>query len=261
MSKKKKQSQSKLTDMVFDQSFKFLLSSLLSIALLGGGSYILYEFPAEIHSIEKESLDLSHLAEMISNFNDMGNLTINGWFNDQVEQQRRADIVKQLQKNINQDKLDAVFESSSIDWISKILVRLASERGQISGFYLNDELERKQQQSIVHGYDLEIQSISELENLIINWQFDNRKDRDNRLASLQQLSLESITTLSSLETSLLQLKEQDEFKMKQTQQKFSELDSRIRKIRLNAILSVLGIILGAFILSISISAKLKKQKQ
>lgn len=256
----KKNKTNRLAKLLVENGYLFVLSFVLSTGLISGSGYLLFQLPIERNSLERQISDFRSSGSEYTSFNNMSDVYLTGWFSDKNQQQHTSDVLAYLGSNISSGQLDQTFTDGTLDWISKSLPILSSEKGRIDGFVFTNEIERGVQQNMVSEYDNQIAFFDEMDGLIRNWKNEQPADRDKYLASMQQSALDSMSTLQSTLSKLSQLNTQVEVDKQNAQQKSNDLSSQVQIIWLKTMLSIAGVILGVLTLVFLTSLAINKKR-
>jgi|GEM_PF-6048396 len=245
MKKTKQQSQrASLSDKILDQSISLFISFVLTTALIGGGGYILTQYPVEKNAIDRKIKDYSSVATEMRRFNDMESIFITGWFADKRAWREEEQLFQNLTDNVAEQTINPTIREDVLTWINTTLPRLKSERGRIAGYILVDEVERSLQEDFLKQYDIVLNRIKSIDEMVRNWDELKRKSRDEHLSLIQDATLSSMENLQALISKSEQLRDQDRAKLTDFEQKGIELSTEKQVIANKAYLALTGIVIG-----------------
>jgi hypothetical protein len=154
-----------------------------------------------------------------------------------------------LGENKFANTLAVSYATNTREILDLVSVQLTNERGQISGFSLQYELARNQQQSFLADYDIEIEMVDEAKEMIINWDKETVNDRNNRLLNIANLARNSAEINGKLIVQANQIiYDVQNVQLVELDRKESELEGQRSSLRLKRLLAWLGVGIGLLLL-------------
>lgn len=263
MTKKRKktpanQFSSNVLDKLLEQTFALILSFVFTTALIGGCTYALFQYPRELDEINKEYVEFDKIINDMNNYNEMVDVQTTGWLADSNAKVEFNEIIATIAANGTDKNLDVMFVNDSIKWITNAMVIVSRERGKISGYLLEGDLENDLQRNFIREYDYWMSSLSEIEVMLRNWNKETASQRDKRLASLQSLTVNSMSNLSEINSIVSQMRSNIDLKSKTYAQKFRELHTKRNIARIKFFLSGIGVVTGLTLLVVLGKSTYKK---
>lgn len=245
MTKNKQPSFQDLLTKLVENTFALILSFILSTALIGGASYLLFDIQSEVDEINRLVIEAEKQTAEAKSYHDMIAIHAEGYINDENQRNQIYEIVSYLGTHKCEDKLEKDYSESTLDIINTIVLQLIKEKGQISGFSPKDELLKTRQQTLISWYDNELTIFDEISGMIINWEKETVDDRDKRLLRLA----ESFGIASEIMSSLIIQSEQivydiENVKYSELNQLETEITGKQSRLQLKKIFSWVGVAVG-----------------
>jgi len=247
LSKTRRRKKISFIDKIADQAVSTAVSFVFTIALIGGGGYILFQFPLEKDAIDRQQLDLHNRVTSVQQFNEMLNVFASGWFADQTNWQPEGLLLPELARKRTTQVLDADLKQEILNWVNSNLPQVASEKGHIEAFVFKNDYERAFQQQLLKMYEIRIDLLGEINEMALNWEQEPVKSRDVRLANMQALRLESIGKFQGFFSKLDQLKVENRIDLQQAKQAEQEITSQLSILYVKHLLAITGIAVGVWL--------------
>ncbi len=247
-----------LLNQLTQQTLTLIISFIFTTAFIGGCGYVLFQFPNELSTIEKSKLELEVKQRQIDDFNKMGEITAKGWLLDENELAHFHEIENELYSNIFVEKVDQTFLFNTSSWISGSLVRISTERGKINSYKFDGEFEQSIQKSIVDAYDLRSNILNQIEEMIRYWDRETLAEKEKRLEFIKASYLNISTNLSEVFSKIEQVQSHQELICKECALEESKITTVQNIAYLKFILSILGVVLGAWLFFFLAKESIKK---
>jgi hypothetical protein len=153
-----------------DQSLSAALSFFFTAALIGGSGYILFQFPAEMQTFDRQKQDFANRQTRIRQFTNMLDFFLSGWFASPANWEPEEVFFRDLPHNITARALNPTLKQDILNWTSSSLPRLASERGHIEGFMLSDDIQQSLQEQLLKIYGTRISATTQLDEMVRSWE-------------------------------------------------------------------------------------------
>ena len=241
-------------------SFKWLLIFLLSTGLVGGASYLLFDAPAKLNTINRAKIEIQFNQDEGRSALDMMSKSNDGWFKDASNAGLLYDADAALQKAGPRGELSAEFRDDLIARADKALAQLSVERGYISGYIFVGDYYKAQQSALLKTYDEAIHYLMLEKNTAQDWLTDSA---DKRSANLRAISaakwkfLESVATQSSVVGQSGQV----EKSVQALNQAIDENATESIALIIRSCLSFVGVVWGVLIILMLVAPLVRSQKQ
>lgn len=231
------------------------ISLILGLCFVSAGGFLFFEAKLELKKLGIEistfskDRQLEPRQELLS-FRKQGSLN-NNFFDDAHH------WIKVISDKKQQKVLPAKEQQTFLNWYTKTLIHLESERGEIKGYTSNETISKATQSLLLQEYDTSIKTLNELAVAILDWNKETISDRNSHLDVIIQEGSNLLATQKAWEShskQAIQLINIEAQEAKITKDKILE---EIKVQRFKTDLSFIGLILGALLVLFSILIKLK----
>lgn len=247
LNKKKKTA---LIEKATESVLGFLITTALSLGLIGGCSYLLFGYKAEIEKIENINAEFK-------NINEQYNASLRMMDIAKSSQMTSDDITVEvvtigiLKANIENSKLEEIFVQNTNAWCSNKILDLVSGKGAISGFTFKDDDNfnfSKTQSLLITYIDGELTTIEKIKSLVEVWETISANERTMKISEIEKSMLAQAENLKLMSSHSQQMVEQSEIRKGKLDDLKAQGDRAYNTFLLMSILSGLGIISGVFTL-------------
>jgi len=237
----------------------YIVSFVLGTMLTGAGGHLLLQAKAEDLALEREMLQFSRFAKEEESASEMAEF----WTSDRSSNvepfTKLLTVVKRLSDSVTAERLDDAFVYETFIWNSTFISHIATQIGRINGHTFVDELYKNLQQDYVKELDAEKNLLSEVTEIVNNWNKLSVERRKERLGQIFNKSLEVKTSLAQTESRMLQVVQKITEKKTEHNHKYNEINNQITTVARKKLLAKVGFFTGVALLITGIALHLFKK--
>jgi hypothetical protein len=237
-----------LNDLTKD-TFKWLFVFLLSVGLVGGASYLLFDAPAKINATKRVQSDIRFKQAEGQAALAMLKISTDGWFSSAANVQTVYDAHTELKNAIPRGTLSAELQRDFPAWADKALISLSGERGLVSGYNFSESYYKLQQEGLLKFYAETIDYIVLEKNTIQDWQFDPPEKRSANTRAIFAAQLRFVEAVSA-QAIIVGQSRQIEKVVSDLNQAIDENATEHTAITVRSYFALTGIITGLVIIAI-----------
>lgn len=239
----------RLIESLGQHTLKLVVTFLFSVCLIGGSSFILFEATAEVDRIKQVILENTEHLNEFGSFIEMQKIIGYGWIYTDGNLDQITALYAELLNRRNSGQVDIEFSRNAIDWCTKSLSQLRSEKGQISGYVFSTETQRLHQVDNVTTYDAYIKAVEGINEFVGFGEDELPEDRNARLRSIK-IAIDQASEASTAAKARLSLFSDHE--EQQIRLGIERVDNELDLLKLKINLSFVGIAVGVIILGVII---------
>ena len=229
-------------------SLGVVLSFLLSTSLIGGSSFVVFDFPGQLHALNRRDAEVKNFVIEDERFAAMIKVTSDGWGADSAGMKSLIDLNNTLLSNIDPQNMDDAALTAALRSSRQQSDSLLAERGTVRGYAFTNGYFKTVQEAVTSKYDAFRGYVFTLQDAVIAWKTAAPDERRQRLLqatrAVSQIN-EAVTMQHVLfEQAAISLAQRNE----QFQQQLDENNTERRTLIARLVLSVLGILVGAIVL-------------
>lgn len=237
-----------ILDKIVQHSLALIVTFVFSTGLIGGSSYLLFKADAELLQLNQIYSELELSTSEIELDTQLVSFASTGWFSSTTQTEEMLSLLDSLDSQKDQETLDPVFASNSLDWCHKAALQLMNERGQIRGFVLSAEVPKSFQAELLKFYDSNLQIVDALKEMIVNWEIETPEDREKELRSTKLATFEIFQSTNAMLVKLSQMDSELAQEARENERRFKTGINLIEVNTTKRILSMIGIGTGVTIL-------------
>lgn len=231
-------------DTVFQQIMASILSPLISVALLGICTYLLFTYQDELNKLNKDNMLVMQKIERLTTENKMIADATGGWFFIVSNKELLDNVFTQLDSSKAKNELDPSFVKTTTLWCDYSNEQLNRERGQIAGYFISDPLIEKFQKTVLSVYDGQIAIMIEIKTIIANWNKQSISENTQSTAFLVIHYNQEKSLISEINTTANQIKSESPLNKDQDLLTIGELEDKSNQIATKRTLSTMGAVFG-----------------
>lgn len=239
--------EARLADLLkrLESSLGLLVTTIIAVALIAGSMYLFFATQSKLDEVDDSFIDAQEEVAEAKAFYEMVEIRATGWFSDTANVDRLVSILEHLRSSVCDSALDKSFALSTLDWCSKSVVQLNSEKGLVGGFVIRDELVYNQQQSFISQYDTQISLLNEITDMVRSWAEETAEDRDARFDTIDGYILQASSLAATVQVQAQQIVyEFKNVKLKELDQLEAQVD-KSTQLQTRRSLAIVGIIVGS----------------
>jgi len=228
--------------------FGFIITTILSLGLISGGSYILFGYQTELEKLEEIRAELKVINEESETVYNM--MVIANSMPPTPEQMEiELGTISILKENVENQKLDENFIGYTMEWCTDLISDLASAKGAIKGFYFEQDSEFESTRALlISNIEANISVTQAIKSLVANWESLEPTERNLRVGEIESLVTGQAETMESAMSHTQQMMKRSELKINELNDLKANSDRAYKSYVIKRILSVVGITLGGFML-------------
>jgi hypothetical protein len=246
-------------DKVVDNTISFFVTFFFSIGLIGSFSYLAFQANSDLMAASDIEIYLEKQNNDLEAANKMDNIYINGWFANQINWDKLANIVQRLSEVKQDMKLDPIFRQEIITYATQNQIQLATELGQIKGITINIDAVKREQEIILDEYQQAIRVLKAIEDMVSRWENETPAMRTEYFRTMEYALLEGASDFKAHQSLLEDQLSYFELEHKKIEKEYREGMDKIRQIRLRMNLSITGIVLGVLVFAFGLNMLYSKK--
>jgi hypothetical protein len=236
-----------------------LAAGLLSLAMIGGSSYILYGAQEDFDKVEAVIVDMAARSAPFRLATEMSTIYTDGWLAPKAGNTNKLlDAVRTLQQKRSDSDLDEEWAKATVAFCTEATIQLESEQSRINSFVFGDEFLKRQQALLSSAYSATTKIADSVRRSILQWHEIQPRPGSARDLNIEMpareflIASEGIKGLSSLVGSYLSpVIEQDRIKKEQA-------SHTLQMVRTKYMLIAAGFIAGVLLLVATITIHIKR---
>jgi len=256
-----KPEQKSLFQIIAENTIGLITTAILSIGLIGGCGYLLFDAQNELNKIEQANAEVEKQLAEINLGIEMAKIVGSGWYSEKSNGMTLGTTIALLEASLPYDSLDDLFAKKTVTWSLMSLEQLTSEKEKISRYVFTEKPILQSQSATQKAYDTQIILIQEILKLAQRWKEKNFSERQSQFDTIQLKWIDQKASVNALDSARSQIFSDKEIAKKQSELKFDEMNDNYNSFTIRLWLSVIGVILGLVLFFGSIAYLTKKYIQ
>ena len=246
---------------IIDTPFASIIVAIISVILIGGLGYLLFNYYAELHANTERLNPLKQKAAEFNNEVALVQILDNGNLKSDQDLRQLSYAFTRLSEFSASQLLDQDYIAQTASWCNDYQSRLVQETGKISGFHFTIKAIQQDQAAILDLY----RNFSEYLNLVCkatsNWNQLSVDQRNQQLVTINSSRVKVTIIFGQIQANGLPGANQIQATRQAEQQQFEHFSTRHMEIIAKIIASWIGIAVGLALLVFVITKRtiLKKR--
>jgi len=228
-----------------------IIGTLLSMAVISGGAYLLYGAKRDIAEIKSASLASLKEGLEVKRANQMTRVYTTGWNSNPANMAHLEGVFARLVASRKEADLDADWASAEIGWCTSASVALEREQALVASFLVDDDMAKKRQINLIGEYTATTKLIDAIREMIIGWKTGSR---DAAVKEIERYSRDVGIALAGIEGAGEQTNDYVLAKTEKARTDYERSMDQLQEVYTKAALALAGIALATmtFVASVAV---------
>ena len=233
---------------ITESTLRIVITTIISIGLIGGGGFLLFTHKNEIKSIDQTWADFDMQSAEVKLATQMINSQVSSWFTDLLHGEEMVQVYRCLRNSATDRSLEQTFSRKTLLWCFQAMSQLTSERGQVKGFIFSIDSYKRYQTATITFYDALINYVQKICELTSKWDTLSEKERQEQIIFIERAWFDVNERVNTRLSLSLHIQSESDLLIKQNQRRLEETKSKLIDLMIKSILSTFGVVLGICLL-------------